>query len=368
MEQCGDLLLLHDPIWLGADADETTKPSSPAGNALYVSRRKDAIIGYAPFTCGWRTLRFAIGELIVLRRRLRSFTLMRDIVAGAEHETRVTLALELLRLFAERLRPDEGLFLEGIPTDSVLFQVVSGSTDKRLLTLRLGEIFDHQFIKLPPNFRDYEVQLGSHARKHLRYELKKLLKEVSGDLRVVCFTDIDRIPDFIVDAQNISRKTYQWRLLGLGFRDAAGLQARLNFAARNNWLRSYILYCRGEPVAFMLGYLYRRAYHYIDVGYDPAWAKWGVGSILQMEVMKDLLGIPDPPELFDFSTGSGTHKARFGNTSRPEINLLLIRNCPRNAILATGYAVSAAADKLIGAWTAKLGIKARVKRWLRRLA
>jgi hypothetical protein len=234
--------------------------------------------------------------------------------------------------------------------------------------LRLGNEFEHQFIKLPASFQDYEAQIGSHARKHLRYAHNRLAKDVSGDLRVRRFTDIDSVPDFVADAGKISEKTYQWRLLGLGLRDAEALSAELAFAAQNGWLRSYILYCRGEPAAFMLGYRYRQSYHYMDVGYDPAWAKWSVGSILQMEVLKDLLAGPNPPQIFDFSIGFGAHKARFGNTSRPEINLLLVKRHPRNAVLATAYTATAAIDRLVGKWAELLGIKARIKRWLRRSA
>jgi CelD/BcsL family acetyltransferase involved in cellulose biosynthesis len=151
-------------------------------------------------------------------------------------------------------------------------------------------------------------------------------------------------------------------------RDAAELRATLGSAARHGWLRSYIFYCRGEPVAFMLGYLYRRTYHYMDVGYDPAWAQWGVGSILQMEVMKDLIEDPERPEIFDFSTGDGDHKGRFGNFSRSEVNLLLLRKCPRNAILVAAYAATLAVDKHASRWLNTLGLKAVVKRWVRQKA
>lgn len=167
MEQSGDFPLLHhDPIWLGADADQPTEHSPLGANALYISRRNDVLIGYAPFTCGSRALRFAIGELILYRRRLRSFTLVRDIIVAGGSETRLALTRALLDTLGQRLHPDEGLFLEGVPTDSVLFQIASApAPNRRLLTVRLSDIFEHQFARLPATFRDYEAQLGYVSRK-----------------------------------------------------------------------------------------------------------------------------------------------------------------------------------------------------------
>jgi Acetyltransferase (GNAT) domain len=369
MERSGDVCLLHDPLWLGAGDDGALEHPARGANAFYVSRGKDGLIGYAPFTCGSRLLRFAIGELIVYRRRLRSSTLVHDVIADAGPETRRALTGELLDILARRLRPDEGIFLDGVPIDSPLFELVSSSAAQRgLLTVRLSDAFEHQLTKLPPTFRDYEAQLGSHSRLNLRHRRKKLLTHVAGELRTARFTDGNSVAAFVADAQKVSQTTYQWRLLGLGLRDAVELRATLAFAARHGWLRSYILYCRGEPVAFMLGYLYRRTYHYMDVGYDPAWAQWGVGSILQMEVMKDLIEDPERPEIFDFSTGYGDHKARFGNFSRSEVNLLLLRKCSRNAILVAAYAATLGVDKHASRWLDTLGLKTAIKRWVRQKA
>ncbi len=162
---------------------------------------------------------------------------------------------------------------------------------------------------------------------------------------------------------------YQWRLLDLGLRDAASLTARLTLAAERGWMCCYISYCRTVPVAFMLGYLYRGVYHYTDVGYDPDWAGWSVGSILQMEAMRDLLAREDRPDRFDFSTGHGSHKARFGNVSRRETNLLLLRRSLCNGWLVRLHTATAAIDRRAATVVDALGVKAWLKRWLpRRIA
>ena len=109
------------------------------------------------------------------------------------------------------------------------------------------------------------------------------------------------------------------------------------FAAERNWLRCYILYCKNVPVAFMVGYQYEDCFFYIDVGYDPEWAKYSVGSVLQLEVMEDLYRRDNTPTLFDFSTGHGPHKSRFGKESHEEVNMLLLPNTLGNRMLAIAF-------------------------------
>ena len=41
-------------------------------------------------------------------------------------------------------------------------------------------------------------------------------------------------------------------------------------------------------------------------------AQYSVGSVLHLEVMDDLYRRGNAPVLFDFSTGYGPHKSRFG--------------------------------------------------------
>ncbi|HEY1299978.1 MAG TPA: GNAT family N-acetyltransferase [Stellaceae bacterium] len=365
----GSSLLMHDPAWFGAGAAVPEAEPGARPGALFVAHSAGSIVGYAPFVAGRRVLRFALGELIFHRHGFSALSLLHDIVAPGDAEVRTRLLRALFETLASRLGRNDAVFLEGVPVGSPLHRLASAPTPARgLLSLRLGEIFRHRFAELPASFEEYEGQLGSSTRQSLRRQHRKLVQHVEGDLRLVRFSAASEIAEFVSDARKISQKTYQWRLLGLGLRDAAALEDSLGFAARRGWLRSYILYCRGEPVAFMLGYQYRGTYHYIDVGYDPAWAKWSVGSVLQMEMMKDLLDGPARPVLFDFSTGFGEHKARFGHGSRDEVNLVLLRRCPRNMALAAFYAASATADKRLAAGLDRLGVKKWAKRLLRRRA
>ena len=80
----------------------------------------------------------------------------------------------------------------------------------------------------------------------------------------------------------------------------------------------------------MLGYVHNCRYYYVDVGYDPDWAKYSVGSVLQLAVIENLYALKSPPAFFDFSTGYGEHKGRFGNHEQEEVNVLILPVSLRN--------------------------------------
>ena len=87
----------------------------------------------------------------------------------------------------------------------------------------------------------------------------------------------------------------------------------------------------------MIGYQYENCFFYIDVGYNPVWAKFSVGSVLQWEVMEDLYRRDDTPALFDFSTGYGPIKAVSERYWREEVNMLLLPTTLSNRVLAATW-------------------------------
>jgi Acetyltransferase (GNAT) domain len=369
MGQSADRLLAHDPVWLAGSGSQAGDGGVDRAVA-YTLHRDGQLVGYAPFHRSVRTLRFVIGELTLYRHRVPSLTLTQDVtLAALSDDERADFIRGLLGELAKSARPERAIFLDGVPVDSILVAVVKEVAAVRdWIFTPLGEAYEHQFADLPPSFEKYQRQLGSRSRKSLRYSQRKLAEHLGGMLHTRCFTQAHEVPEFVAAAQEISRKTYQWKLLGLGLQDAAALTARLSFAADLGWLRCYLLYCGDQAAAFMVGYLYCGVYYYIDVGYDPDWAKWSVGSVLQMEVVKDLLSGQDRPDRFDFSTGFATHKARFGNVSRMEANILLLKRGLLNRGVDRAYRMTTILERWAAFALESLGIKTRIKKWLRRVA
>jgi hypothetical protein len=336
----------------------------------FVYRDEAGRTGYAPFFKQERPLELHLGEITYASFGIERFTLIGPPVLpeGSRNEL-TTVTLSLLDALASRLGPSGAIHFEGLPVESVAYELItSGGIATRYITVPLGEPFEHQFARLPDTYEEYLGELGSRSRQSVQYSERKLAKDMNGEVRVDCFETADAVERFLTDGGAVSRKTYQWNLLGLGLRDTLELRGRLRVAAQRGWLRSYVLYCRELPVAFMLGYQYAGCYYYTDVGYDPDYANWSVGSVLQLKVMQDLYARGNRPGVFDFSTGYGSHKARFGNISRREANVLLLPRRLKNRVIASAFLLNERASGTAVAALQRLGLKSRIKKWVRGIA
>jgi hypothetical protein len=325
--------------------------------------------GFAPFFRQDRPLPFHFGEFKIGSARLTRYTLIGEplvLHAGSADEEGIKRAL-LLDVLG-RLGPGEAAYFEGLALDSPTYKALSSCVEvaRRFVTVQLGEPFEHQYIRFPDTYAEYLKAMGSRSRQSVQYSERKLARDMEGAVQMRCFEAIDDVDRFLEDAAAVSAKTYQTHLLGLGIRQSDEFRQRFALAAQRRLFRSYILYCNDHPVAFMVGYQHEGCFYYIDVGYDPAYAQWSVGSVLQIKVLRDLYERAPHPTLFDFSTGFGAHKARFGNVSRLEVNVLVLPATLRNRILVSTHAIVERASNSIVGLVDRLGLKARLKKLIRR--
>ena len=183
---------------------------------------------------------------------------------------------------------------------------------------------------------------------------------------MIRYTEPEQAAELASAMAHISRKTYQYHLLGLGLENTPEQVRQLRATADGGWLRAYILRIDDEPMAFGLGYRDRSTYYGHHVGYDPVISKSQPGIYLHTEVMKDLLA--DGVSRFDFLPGDSLYKQRMSNRLREERHYYLIpRSWP-----GTGYASMLLATNFlserIGGWLHRSGLKERVKRFVRAIA
>jgi hypothetical protein len=366
MARSGDCHLRHDLEW--ALCGGAARP----GVLAFCLDHDNGLSGFAVLLRQERPLRFQLGELTYYRQPLTRFDLWSaPLIAGVPEESPAwrDLAIFFLETMKSHLGPSsEAIGIEGLPTGSRFYRLLNHDPQiaKDFLLVKQGEPFLHQFIEMPETFDSYLKTLGKRSRQSLNNRRNRLFRDFAGDVHVTCFADDDKVSLFLDDAIAVSKKTYQWRLLGLGLRDRKALQDRLRFAASKRWLRSYLLYCAGQPVAFMLGYQYEDRFYYTDVGYDPDYSRHAVGSVLQLEVIADLYAKDHRPKIFDFSTGYGDHKAHFSNATQEEANLLLLPRSFRHAILSGAYRQLDCVANLATRIADQIGAKQRLKKTIRR--
>jgi hypothetical protein len=203
-------------------------------------------------------------------------------------------------------------------------------------------------------------------------EARSVGPDSSGLVRITAPADV---PWLVQRMSEISRKTYQYNLLGLGVRDADWLAREASSAAEQGWLRSYILMDKGRAVAFLYGMQFPAeaarspggdTCHYLDVGHDPAWSALSAGTVLQYLVVRDLWEYRRP-EVFDFGPGHAVHKERFGNESYLEVDLYLFCRTARARWARSAHASCTHASNMAGRVLNGLGVKDWVRRAVRRL-
>lgn len=318
-----------------------------------------SIRGFAPFLLQQRPLKCYVGEFSVLHFNLR---LLRFIATPRFPDD----ASGYDRMFGciQALSGIDGVFLEALPTESFLFRYLEKrETVKWFVKQGSRAPREHFVAAIPDSYEEYAHKFSSKTRNTLGRRLKKLEKAAGGKLALERVTEEEQVDRFVENAVAVSKKTYQWHLLGLGLREPDRLKRELRFLARHGWARCYLLWCGETPTAFMLGYQDHHSCYYIDVGFDRDWADFSPGTVLQVMVMQDLFAYRKP-SVFDFG-GMAEHKKFFGNTSYDETDVHLFRRKPYPLFASTvSRAISGVAD--FGVYLLdRIGVKRTLKRWIR---
>ncbi len=355
-----DAVMDHDPDWLSirCSHDKSVK--------LFVCCAMDGtLFGYAPFFVHPSSLSYELFGISLWEYRIRRYT----ITAGPLLLQGINVEEVLSSLFdhlLKMLRPRETLFALGAKSGSPFgwfIQQDPGFQGKYYL-LPSGKVYRRRLIALPESFDQYMQSLSRNTRKDIRRTLRHLEQDPEIMVSYRVFTAPEEVSEFLSLAQFVSDKTYQHNLLGLGICDNAETRRNLVVAAKNGWLRSYLLICNEKPVAFQHGYLYGGTYYAEQTGYDPAWAEKSVGTVMQIYRVRDLInaGVAQ----LDFLYGDNEKKRSLSNTYREEQNFHLIpRKFPLGLLTYSlrGFNVL---SELVGDFIEKHGLKSKIRRFLRR--
>lgn len=210
------------------------------------------------------------------------------------------------------------------------------------------------------------VQLvSSKSRNTMRRKEKKLLAEFGDDVDFALVTSRSQIVRFLHAAECIESQTYH-AALGAGLRDTAVWRAIVETTASSADLRSYVLFVRGQPIAYIFGHVYSDVWFLETTGYAPAFRQFSPGTILLWHTLNDLAlqGIKS----VDFGLGDASYKRMYGKESWEEATIDVFGHGAR-ALISRHVARTAAAMSSVARKTlVSLGLHDRLKQyWRRRL-
>ena len=357
---------LHaDPRWVASLVDGPDKEAR-----LYTLRDAQALKGLAAFLVHPSEVQLALGELALLSRPVRRLDARAAplVDAGADRAREIA---ELTALFAgirEQLASDEVIFLESVAHGTAMFDLVSGSRAPvaGFLPLQNGQLYRHRRATIADSLDGYLRQLGAHTRTDLRSTRKRFAAHVGAGHSTRCFRAPDEVPAFIAAAGAVSRKTWQYRLMGAGLRDDETLCRRHVALAQRGWFRSYVLYAGEKPIAFQLGFVYRGRFYSEQMGYDPDWAPHHVGIFLHTEIIADLAANGSVREI-DFGNGDSLYKKRLSTASTVEGYFYLIPSHRGGRLLVAGIRTTNAVSGVLGATLGRFGLRTKTRDLMRRL-
>lgn len=319
--------------------------------------------GYAPFVVRQGTISYCLGEISIFRIPVVRYT-MQGSPLCENHELLAELFEPLHKVVGKR----GVVFCESVSAGSPLADLLTLPTSpvfKYFHVVPYGPLYARRLIELPAGsqFEDYLNTLSTKTQYDIRRTRKNFTVKAKGPVKVICYTKSEQADELAAALSYVSRKTYQYHLLGLGFENTPEYIAQLRSDASGGWLRTYVLWIGENPVAFRHGYHDGKTYYAHGIGYDPEISKLQPGIYLHTEAVSDLLanGICR----FDFLSGDSLYKRRMSNAFREERRYYLIpRGWPSTVYAYAMVAVNSLSDT-IGRWLEQNGLKDRIRKIIR---
>ena len=229
-----------------------------------------------------------------------------------------------------------------------------------LLSDRFSPVRPHRKRELPATVEELRASLSSSERRRFRQIAKKLTTEFSSKVVIITLGDPAELDRILRDVDDVAKKTWQHKLGQGGFDASEALKARLQTEAEIGALRVYLLYIGGKPAAFWVGAIYQQTFYSDFTGYDPAYARYSLGTYLLSQILEDLCRIG--MKAIDFGFTDDDYKRRFGNVEWLETNLHLFPPTLLGMQLSGMRAATALISNASRAMLQQTGLMQRVKK------
>jgi hypothetical protein len=350
--------IYHDPDYLKEFFKDKKKDLK-----IFFFDSKGAFGGVAPFQIVNWPLKCQIGEVTFAKIPLRRFRLLGGYLTFpnnyAAHDALFNKIISLRNEF-------DAIYLESLNVDSFFWKYLSSSSliSSNFIVYTPYEPKQHPLIQMEGSFEEYMNKFSTKTRYKRLREVKKLREQ--GDISLMRITAPEDVEAFSKESAEVSRKTYQYNLLGLGIRNEDLLKRNLRFLAERGWLRSYLLKCNGVACSFMIGYQDVNRFYYIDIGYDAKWMKFSAGNVLQLLVLEDLYQYRTP-RIFDFGS-YGKHKKFFSNDHYMETDVYLFPRRVYSHFARSVHSVSLNASDSVAKVLDRFGLKNKIKKAIRKFS
>jgi len=222
------------------------------------------------------------------------------------------------------------------------------------------------FVDIAGSFDAYLRRFSAKRRHNLRRSVR-WFAERSHDRPMTIASEPGQMEEFQRLACEISRQTYQDRLLAAGMPRGPEFLAKMQEAARRGMARGYLLWCEGKAAAFAWCTGHGERLNYGVIGYLPEFSRMSPGTTLLYLILESLFQERTFRQ-FDFGVGEAWYKEAFSTGSEEFIQAMLLPPSLANAVRIRAFQALEALNYHAGRWLDRLGLKRAVKHLLRRAA
>lgn len=224
--------------------------------------------------------------------------------------------------------------------------------------------YEHCHIDLGLTFEAYQKKFSSKTRSTINRKVKKYAEHCGGSLQWKCYDKPEQIREFFQLAREVSKLTYQERLLDAGLPESEDFIREAETLAAANCVRAYILFDQARPVSYLYCPVEQDILIYAYLGYDPEYMKLSVGTVLQWLALESLFN-EGRFKAFDFTEGQSDHKRLFATHQTKRAHVFLVKASLRNKLIIHSHFWMDRFSGWLGETLDKFGLKAKVRRLLR---
>ena len=255
----------------------------------------------------------------------------------------------------------DGYLIRSMPVQEKLARIADIDRKLRYVPRQ----YERYYIDLKGTADDYLKKFSSRSRSTLRRKVRKFAEYSGGDISWSEYSSPDEMADFYSLARQVSQLTYQERLLEAGLPSGKEFLAQMRLLAQKNSVRGYLLFHQDKPVAYLYTPIQKGSLIYQHLGYDPEYSKWSPGTVLQWLVIEKLFA-SGSFDLFDFTSGEGSHKKYFSTGSQRCADMYYLRRTFRNQLIVSVHSALDILSERIAAVLEYMGVKRWIKKALRR--
>jgi hypothetical protein len=214
-------------------------------------------------------------------------------------------------------------------------------------------------------FEQYLQKFSSQTRSKRKKEVRKFAESCDGAIDMREYRTLEEVTEFVALARELSKKTFQERLLDVGLPASEEYRKYLLEKAATGHIRAYMLFHKGVPASYLLNEV-RDPGIVISLytGYDPQYRSLGAGSIVYYLAFERLFA-ESGLRMLDFTEGEGTHKQFFATGSKQCADIYFFPATLRIRMLLSGQSALDNLSRTIVACLDRLGLKQRIKNLMR---